>query len=84
MVFAATVFGLKAGLSVGRAIASWVLSMFGYVPNAVQTPDSILGIKLLAIAFFIAVGCLFRYKIDAETRARMAEELNERRKGYAS
>ena len=89
MVFAATVFGLKAGLSVGRAIAAWILAMFGYVPNAVQTAHSIVGIKLLAsvftaIVFFIGVACLFLYKIDTETGTRMAQELNERRKGYAS
>lgn len=89
MVFAATVFGLKAGLSIGRAIASWILSLFGYVPNAAQTADSILGIKLLAsvftaVAFFLGVACLFFYKIDAATGGRMAEELNERRKKYAS
>ncbi len=89
MVFAATVFGLKAGLSIGRAIAAWILSVFGYVPNAVQSAHSILGIKLLAsvfaaIVFFIGVACLFLYKIDAETGARMADELAERRKSYAS
>jgi Na+/melibiose symporter-like transporter len=89
MVFAATVFGLKAGLSIGRAIASWVLSVFGYVPNAVQSAHSILGIKLLAsvftaIAFFLGVACLFLYRIDTATGAQMAGELNERRKKYAS
>lgn len=88
MVFAATVFGLKAGLSIGRAIASWVLSVFGYVPNAVQSAHSILGIKLLpsvftAIVFFLGVACLFLYRIDTATGAQMAGELNERRKRYA-
>jgi Na+/melibiose symporter-like transporter len=89
MVFAATVFGLKAGLSIGRAIASWVLSVFGYVPNAVQSAHSILGIKLLpsvftAIVFFLGVACLFWYRIDTATGAQMTAELNERRKKYAS
>jgi hypothetical protein len=36
-----------------------------------------------AIVFFLGVACLFLYKIDAATGARMAEQLNERRKKYA-
>jgi Na+/melibiose symporter-like transporter len=88
MVFAATVFGLKAGLSIGRSIASWLLSLFGYVPNAVQTPESLLGIKLIAsvitgVVFVLGVACLFFYKIDAKTNIQMAAELAERRKKYA-
>jgi GPH family glycoside/pentoside/hexuronide:cation symporter len=89
IVFASFVFGLKAGLAIGRAIASWLLSLFGYVPNAVQTADSLLGIKLIAsviaaLVFFLGVGCLFLYKIDAKTNIQMATELAERRKQFAS
>ncbi|MGE5486656.1 MAG: MFS transporter [bacterium] len=88
MVFAGTVFGLKAGLAIGRSFASWILDLFGYVPNAAQTAESMLGIKLIpsvftAIVFFLGVGFLFLYKIDAKTTAQMAQELAERRKKYA-
>jgi len=85
MVFAGTVFGLKAGLAIGRAVASWILSLFGYVPNAVQTANSILGIKLIAsvlaaLIFLLGVVMLFFYKIDAKTNVQMATELADRRK----
>jgi Na+/melibiose symporter-like transporter len=55
----------------------------------VQSADSLFGIKLIAgvlsaLLFFLGVGVLFLYKIDAATGARMADELAERRKGYAS
>jgi sugar (glycoside-pentoside-hexuronide) transporter len=89
IVFASTVFGLKAGLAIGRAMASWILSLFGYVPNAIQTADSLLGIKLIASVFaalvlFLGVACLFFYKIDTKTNIQMTTELAERRKGYAA
>lgn len=88
MVFAGTVFGLKAGLAIGRAIASWILSLFGYVPNVAQTAESLQGITLIAsvfsmVIFLAGVGMLFLYKIDAKTNLRIATELAERRKGYA-
>lgn len=88
MVFAGTVFGLKAGLAIGRAIASWVLSLFGYVPNVPQTAQSLQGITLIAsvfsmIIFVMGVGMLCLYKIDAKTNLRIATELAERRKKYA-
>jgi Na+/melibiose symporter-like transporter len=89
IVFASTVFGLKAGLAIGRALASWILSLFGYVPNAIQTANSILGIKLIAsvlaaLVFFLGVVCLFFYKIDTKTNIQMTTELAERRKEYAA
>jgi GPH family glycoside/pentoside/hexuronide:cation symporter len=88
MVFAGTVFGLKAGLAIGRAVASWILSLFGYVPNVAQTAESLQGITLIGsifsmVAFLAGVGVLFLYKIDARTNRQMATELAERRKKYA-
>jgi glycoside/pentoside/hexuronide:cation symporter, GPH family len=87
IVFAGTVFGLKAGLAIGRAIASWILSIFGYVPNAVQTAQSQQGITLLAsvfsmLIFLAGVGMLFLYTIDAKTNLQIATELAERRKKF--
>ncbi len=89
MVFAIMVLALKAGLGIGRAMASWLLSLYGYVPNVVQTAHAQFGIRLTAsvvtaIVFAVGVLCLFFYGIDKETNIRMSEELAERRKGYAS
>lgn len=88
IVFAGTVFGLKTGLAIGRAAASWILSAFGYIPNAVQSAESILGIKLIAsifsaVLFFMGVGMLFLYRIDAKTNIQIATELAERRRKTA-
>jgi Na+/melibiose symporter-like transporter len=87
MTFSATTFGLKMGLSLGGALAGWLLSYFGYVAGAEQTEFALKGIRwmmsiLPAIPFFIGVGVLFLYKIDKRTEIQMTEELIERRKTY--
>ena len=45
-VFATILFALKTGLSLGGAIAGWLLSGYGYVPNQQQTEHALLGIRL--------------------------------------
>jgi sugar (glycoside-pentoside-hexuronide) transporter len=88
IVFSAIVFALKAGLGFGGAITGYVLAMYGYVPNAVQTPDALDGIRytmslLPAIAFALCAVCLFFYEIDRQEEIRITQELQERRKSYA-
>jgi Na+/melibiose symporter-like transporter len=46
-------------------------------------PFPLIASVFAALVFFLGVGVLFLYKIDTKTGARMAEELNERRKTYA-
>ncbi len=88
IVYSALVFGLKVGLGVGGGIGGWLLSLYGYVPNAAQSADALLGIRMTAgvfsaIPFFLGIVCLFFYGIDTETNVRMTNELIERRRGYA-
>lgn len=85
VVFSAIVFGLKAGLGFGGALAGYFLAFYGYQANVVQTPEAINGIRLTtsiypAICFFIAVGLLFFYKIDKKMEYTIEQELAERRK----
>ena len=87
IIFSAIVFGLKAGLGFGGAIAAYVLSMFGYVPNAVQSANALQGIKLAislfpAATFALCVVCLFFYRITKQTEIEMTDELAQRRKLY--
>ena len=85
VVFSAIVFGLKAGLGFGGALAGYLLAFYGYQANVVQTPEAINGIRLTtsiypALCFFIAVGLLFFYKIDKKMEYTIEQELAERRK----
>ncbi|NNE45982.1 MAG: MFS transporter [Rhodothermales bacterium] len=84
IVFSAVVFGLKAGLGFGGAIGGWLLALYGYVPNAAQTAESLWGIRMTAsvypaITFLIGIICLFFYKIDLPFELKIADELAERR-----
>jgi len=47
LVFAGVVFAQKMGLAVGSAMLGWLLSLFGFIANAAQTPQSLTGIKLV-------------------------------------
>ena len=47
LLFSATVFVQKVGLAIGGAMLGWLLSYYGFVANAVQTPRVIHGITLL-------------------------------------
>jgi Na+/melibiose symporter-like transporter len=87
VVFATILFALKAGLSLGGAIAGWLLSGYGYRANAVQTPEALLGIRMTvsvypAIFLAIVVGCLFFYKINKQLNIQIQNELAERRQRY--
>lgn len=87
-VTAAVVFALWAGLALGGAVAGWLFSYYGYMPNAVQTARALMGIRMTAsvyagLAFVATAVCLFFYPITREANRKIADDLTERRKGYA-
>lgn len=89
VIYATFLFGLKAGLSIGGALGLWLLSGYGYQPNAAQTESALFGIRMTisvypAIFFAIVVVCLFFYKINKQLNIQIQDELAERRKTYAS
>ncbi|MDE3058963.1 MAG: MFS transporter [Bacteroidota bacterium] len=88
IVFSAIVFALKAGLGFGGAITGYVLSLYGYVPNAAQTAPALHGIVMTmsilpAITFGLCAVVLFFYSIDRQAEIQITSELAERRKAYA-
>jgi Na+/melibiose symporter-like transporter len=88
VIYATILFGLKAGLSLGGAIAGWLLSGYGYKANAVQTPESLYGIRMTisvypAVFFLIVVVCVAFYKIGKKLNIQIQDELAERRKKFA-
>ncbi|HEY1210231.1 MAG TPA: MFS transporter [Terracidiphilus sp.] len=87
-VISAVVFALWIGVALGGAIASWLLSFFGYQSSGVQTDHALLGIRLIASvvsgAAFLAVAvCLLFYRIDKKLNLEISNELAERRKTFA-
>jgi len=47
LVFSATMFAQKFGLTIGAGLSGWLLAYFGYMANMPQTEDSLMGIRLL-------------------------------------
>jgi len=89
VIFATILFGLKTGLSLGGFAAGWLLSGYGYKPNAVQTPQALQGIRMTisiypAILFLIVIVCLICYKIGKRLNLQIQDELAERRKKFAA
>ncbi|HLK63134.1 MAG TPA: MFS transporter [Bryobacteraceae bacterium] len=89
VIYATILFGLKTGLSLGGAMAGWLLSAFGYQANAVQTPHALQGIRMTislfpSIFFGIVVVCLTSYKIGKRLNIQIQDELAERRRKFAS
>jgi Na+/melibiose symporter-like transporter len=89
IIYATILFGLKAGLSLGGAIAGWLLSAFGYRANAVQTSGALQGIRMTisvfpAILFLVVVACLIAYPIGRKLNLQIQDELAERRTKFAA
>ena len=88
-VTSAVVFALWAGLALGGAIAGWLFAGYGFVSEAnVQTAHAQSGILLTAsvyagLAFFASGVSMFFYPISREKNQTIANELAERRKGFA-
>jgi GPH family glycoside/pentoside/hexuronide:cation symporter len=86
IVFSAATFGQKFGWGIGGAITGWLLAIFNYVPNAVQSPEAILGIKLMlsiipGVLMILSVGLLFFYTLTEPFMEKVQADLAERRKG---
>ncbi|HPR57545.1 MAG TPA: MFS transporter [Bacteroidales bacterium] len=84
LVFSAATFAQKAGWGIGGALAGWLLAMYEFVPNNVQTDTAINGIKLMVSVFpgLLYMSCailLYFYAIDHQTVLTMQTELTNRR-----
>ena len=70
-------------------MAGWLLSGFGYQPNAQQTPLALRGIHLTvsvipATLLLVCIVCVICYKITKKLNIQIQDELAERRTKYAT
>jgi len=86
IIFSAMMVGLKAGLSVGSSLVSWILGKYNYVATSTtgQSGRAITGTKMLisiypAIPFLFAVALLFFYEIDRKKEVQIESDLKQRR-----
>lgn len=84
MTFAATLFALKVGASIGPAIQGAVLESSGYDADAAtQSPEALEAIRRLmsfypALTFAVAVFALLFYTIGRKEELEMGQELQAR------
>ena len=92
IIFSAMMVGLKSGLSIGGALVTWILGLYGYVnKDAVAVGQKIIqpetvaqGAKMLisiyaSIPFLIAVALLIFYEINKSLEVKIEHDLKERR-----
>lgn len=84
IVFSAATFGQKFGWGIGGAITGWLLALFKYIPNEVQTSESLLGIKLMlsiipGTLMILSVILLFFYNLTEPFMEKVQLELTARR-----
>lgn len=92
IIFSAMMVGLKGGLSIGGALLTWILSLYGYITKEaaevgqilVQPDSAIQGTKMLvsifpAIPFLITIVLLLFYEINKKMEVKIEKELAERR-----
>ena len=84
--------GLKAGLSIGGSLVTWILGLYGYINiesvtagQKIIQPESVTnGVKMLvsvfpAIPFIIGALLLVFYEINKSKEVQIETELIERR-----
>jgi Na+/melibiose symporter-like transporter len=85
IIFSAMMVGLKAGLTLGSSILTWILGLYNYVPNSeTQSAQAIQGTRMLvsvypSIPFLIGAGLLFFYKINKKMEVQIESDLKQKR-----
>ncbi|WP_053978282.1 MFS transporter [Mangrovimonas xylaniphaga] len=92
IIFSAMMVGLKAGLSIGGALVTWILGRYGYINKdmvpagqEIIQPESVAqGAKMLvsiypAIPFLIGAAILFFYVINKQMETQIENDLKARR-----
>jgi GPH family glycoside/pentoside/hexuronide:cation symporter len=84
LVFSAAMFAQKMGLTIGGAASGWLLAAFGFVANQEQTPEALMGIRVMfslipgALALLNGIILLF-YPLSIDKTEQMYRELKAMR-----
>ncbi len=84
LIVSASLFSIKFGSAVGGALPGFILAVFGFVANEVQTPSAMFGIRLMfnilpAVLMGLGGLCMVFYRIDRATLYRIETEMYLRR-----
>ena len=84
LIFSASSMSQKFGWAIGTAVTGWLLSYFGFQANAVQSAETIQGIKMFlswlpAAAAFISMLFVIGYPLGEQKMREIIETLNLKR-----
>ena len=85
VVFSVQTFTVKFGSAIAGFIGAMVLFLVGYVPNAVQTPETVLGLRvmmfIMSALLIMVILCLYLkfYKLNGSFYFNILKELSKRR-----
>ena len=84
LIFSSSSMSQKFGWAFGTAITGWMLAQFGFQANAVQSAETIQGIKMFlsilpAVGAFISLLFIYFYPLSEEKMKRITGELEVRR-----
>ncbi|MDM7925040.1 MAG: MFS transporter [bacterium] len=85
LVYSASIMSNKIGWAVGTAIAGFILSAYGFVPDVIQNEGVLRGLKAMMSVIPLVMGAvaflllLFFYKLDDDVMKKIKEELEARR-----
>jgi len=84
LIFSSSSMSQKMGWTIGGAISGWILAVFGFVANEVQTDQSILGIRLMISLFaaagaLLSVGFMYFYPLNEKYMIKIEKELESKR-----
>lgn len=88
LIMAASLFLLKLGLTIGGAFVGWVLDAYDFVPNAVQSADTMVGIRLLMSVFPAIFGLIggflmLFYPLSDKKMEEIEQDLTARKEAAA-
>lgn len=84
-VFGCASFAKQLALGINGFLLGWLLAGIGYAPNAVQTEETLLGLKLIMgliplLGLGLAAWIMWGYEIDQPFHRRMMAEIRDRQR----
>jgi GPH family glycoside/pentoside/hexuronide:cation symporter len=84
LIFSSSSMSQKLGWTLGGALTGWMLALYGFEANTVQTTEAQTGIKMM-LSFIPAIGALLSavfiafYKLDDSFMIQVSNDLVQRR-----
>ena len=85
LIFSSSSMSQKFGWAFGTAVTGWMLAQFGFQANAVQSAETIQGIKMFlsflpAAGAFLSLAFIYFYPLSETKMKEITAELQEKRK----